>query len=68
MLGAEKVRLVEVKGEYQEVLLRACTDSTDVRLAYSKTGSPAAFPPEKKRFVRHVTVWFYEDAWHVVQE
>lgn len=59
--------LARKQGSYPEVQLRACTDSASVRLVFSETGKPAAIPPKKSRFVRHVVVWFYEAAWHVVR-
>lgn len=62
-----KLDVDKSKGEYPEVMLRVCSDTSKIDLVSAKTGKPVYPPQEQTKHVSYITVWFYEDAWHVVK-
>lgn len=62
------VNLITTMGRYPEVLLTSCTDSSKVDVVFEESGKPAGAPSEDTKFLRDIKVWYYEQAWHVVQD
>jgi hypothetical protein len=67
-ISSEGVKVKVKKGQYPEVLLRVCSDSSKVTLVDVKTGKVVNPPPKDPKAVNHAKVWFYEEAWHLVAE
>lgn len=56
------------EGEYPEVWLRVCVDTSGIDLVDNETGKSLLAKDRQTKWVSHVTFWYYEDAWHVVEE
>lgn len=67
-ISSEGVKVDVATGQYPEVLLRVCSDSSRVTVVDAKTGKVVSSPPKEPKAVNHAKVWFYENAWHLVKE